>query len=268
MDTQFKDKTYLVTGGSRGIGEKITLGLLNLGANVILITRDTASTLANPNFEKFQQDSLSIVSADLSIHSQTQSCAERLSNKVSHLSGIVFCAGGAVQNGNFEIISSESWLEAFQLNVLSSIQILQKMLPKLQVTGHSSVVFVGSLSSDEPGYLNPHYSASKAALMNFMKHMSRRFAKDAIRFNAVSAGPVESESIRDFANQIATESGSDGDSSSSPIEFISKTIQEIPLGRLGQPNEVADVVIFLLSNRTSWVTGSNWKIDGGKSRSF
>lgn len=238
------NKHILVTGASSGIGRAISIECSKMGAKLLLTGRDknrlreTFLLLDNP-----QQHEM--VLADLSDE-----------NDIKHLvgiveggfDGIVLCAGIAKPKP-FSFITSEDISDVMSVNFNAPVMLSKELLKKKKLNKASSVVFISSISgvfiSSVGGGL---YSASKGAINGIAKALAIELSSKRIRVNCVNPGMIDTGIYRD------------GSITREQLELDAK---RYPLGRYGKPEEVAHAVIYLLSDASSWVTGSNLLIDGG-----
>jgi len=237
-----ENKTILVTGASSGIGRAIAVECSKMGATVILTARNEARLLET--LSQMNGNHHSVIVADLCSPDNLSLLVE----KIPILDGLVHCAG-LTKTVPFQFVNANTLAEIMSVNFTAPTLVSAQLLKKKKLAKNASIVFISSVS----GILcvwagNSIYSASKAAINGMMKSMALELASKGIRVNSVNPGMVET-SILD-----------DGTISSEQIEEDKK---RIPLKRYGQPNEIAYSVIYLLSDASQWVTGSNLIIDGG-----
>jgi NAD(P)-dependent dehydrogenase (short-subunit alcohol dehydrogenase family) len=235
-------KTILVTGASSGIGKAVALECSKMGATLVITGRN-ADRLAE-TFESLEGKDHWKVSGDLKKPSDLDMIVECLPS----LDGIVHAAGIArpvpVAFVNEEVIN-----DVMGINFNSPLLLTQKLLKQKKISRNSSIVFIssvsGTLCSSVGGSI---YSASKGAINGLIKGMALDLAPKSIRVNSVTPG------------MVATKIYSDGTITE---EQLNEDIKRYPLKRFGKPEEIAYSVIYLLSDASAWVTGSNLLIDGG-----
>ena len=242
-----KNKIFLITGATSGIGQKISLDLLRLGAEVIGIGRDVSkikeSTLMNTT-------SFTFCSFDLS---QTEGLEELIAQFVSEkgkLDGFVHCAGKE-ETIPLSVYKADKIRSLFEINVFSGIELLRIFSKKKYSNENSSIVLFSSVMGElgQPGKVG--YCATKSAVLGVVKAASLELAKRKIRVNAVSPGVVKTPMTKQLFNQLT--------------EANIKEIENMhPLG-IGNVSDIAPTVLFLLSNDAKWITGQNIIIDGGYS---
>jgi len=161
---------------------------------------------------------------------------------------------GAARHARFEDVPDAEWDAYWQLNVMSFVRTIRAALPYL-CGGGGAIVNVSSTAGKRPSTGMPHYSVTKAAVLSLSRLVADLYAKDGIRCNAVTPGPTETDSWL-ASGGLADQQGERG-------EVLAKVGAGRPLGRLARPEEIASVIVFLCSDRASYVTGAAWSADGG-----
>jgi len=236
------DKTLLVTGASSGIGRAIAIECSKMGATVILTARNEERL--QETVSQMQGNNHSIIAADLSKKDDLHFLIE----KVPELNGLVNCAG-LVKTLPVQFIDAGSLEEIMSVNFTAPALLSAQLVKKKKLIKNSSIVFISSIS----GVMcvwggNSMYSASKGAINGLMKNMALDLSSKGIRVNSVNPGMVETHIF---------------DAGTITSEQLEEDKKRYPLKRYGKPEEIAYAVIYLLSNASSWVTGSNLIIDGG-----
>ncbi len=242
-------QNFVVTGATSGIGFSITQHLLQLGASVVGIGRNEDKLMdiknSNPNFNYEIRD----LSLDIDSLSEL---IDLIVINHGKLDGIVLCAGiqDTLPIGS---IKYEKAKKLFDINYFSNLMLIKGFSKKKNHNSASSIVIISSITSSVglPGISN--YSASKAALIGLSKSLAIELSKEHIRINCVSPGHVKTDML-----SKARHLGDD---------FLSKIEHRYPLG-LGNTEDIANVVEFLLSDKSKWITGSNIILDGGLSINF
>jgi len=155
----------------------------------------------------------------------------------------------------FDELDDDVWERSWQINVMSAVRALRKALPAMQNQGAGAVVNVASTAGKRPSSTMPEYSVMKAAMLSLSRLVADLYAKDGIRCNAVTPGPT--------ATEAWVGEGGLADQQGSREEVLAKVGAGRPLGRLAEPDEIAAVIVFLCSDRASYVTGAAWSVDGG-----
>lgn len=239
-------KTILVTGASSGIGRATAIECSRLGATLVLTGRnekalqETKGQLADWGNNHF------ILVADLT---DEKACGD-LASRLPLLDGFVSNAGiGKMLPLQF--YSLDVLEEVFRINCFSPMLLLKLLVKKRKLKNPSSVVFTASISGySNVAPANGIYGSSKSALSAYMKYAALELAGKGVRCNAVHPGRINTPLI---SNRLLTE------------EDVTKDVELYPLKRYGEPNEVAHAIIYLLSDASAWVTGTNLVIDGGRS---
>ena len=166
---------------------------------------------------------------------------------------------GSAYQVDFEQVTDEQWDEMWQLNVMSYVRAIRAVLPGMRGRG-GSIVNVSSTAGKRPSTSMPNYTVTKAAVLSLSRLVADLYAKDGIRCNAVAPGPTATEAwlgAGGLADQQAERTGKTRD------EVLQAVGKGRPLGRLAEADEIAAVIVFLCSDRASYVTGSAWSADGG-----
>ena len=195
------------------------------------------------------------VTADLA----RQGEPERLIAEAGDVDVLVNNVGVAYQR-SFAEVTDEQWDELWRLNVMSYVRTIRAVLPGMTARGGGVIVNVSSTAGKRPSASMPDYSVTKAAVLSLSRLIADVYAKDGIRCNAVTPGPTATEAwLGDggLADQQAARSGKTKE------EVLAAVGGGRPLGRLAEPEEIASVVAFLCSPRSSYVTGAAWSADGG-----
>ncbi|MFZ0368403.1 MAG: SDR family oxidoreductase [Halobacillus sp.] len=254
--SRFKGTIAVVTGAGSGIGEQTAARLASEGAQVILVGR-TVSKLeraAQQINEGLSEPAADIFQADVTKEEEVQELADFIEQKAGDLHILVNNAG---TSGNSTILNmEESEWDRIQNTNLKSVYLVSKALGRIMIKGkekdeadvNRSIVNVASLSGHKAGAKIPHYSSSKAAVINFTKSLALEFAPYGIRVNSVSPG---------FAETPLTEEGLKNKRFEEAIQ------RNTALSRVGRPEEIAKVITFAASDEASYMTGSDLLVDGG-----
>lgn len=235
-------KTILVTGASSGIGKATAIECSKLGAKVIIIGRNEERL--NDTFEKLEGSENKKFILDL----KDSELLKTFVSEISNIDGIVHSAG-LTKNIPFQFASKENFDEVFDVNFFSPAELTRLLIKSKKLNKSSSIVFISSISGvlcSAPA--SSIYSSSKGAVNGLIKGMALDFASKGIRVNSVNPGVVETNI---FDEGVITE------------EQLEENKKQYPLKRFGKPEEIAFAVIYLLSDVSSWVTGTNLVIDGG-----
>lgn len=238
-------KTILVTGATSGIGRATAIECAQMGANVILNGRNV-SRLEETLRMMCDVEKHHIISADLTDEEQVKALIERC----PVIDGVACCAGVANMNP-FAFISQEEMERIFQINCFAPVMLVNRLLKAKKLSKGSSVVFVSSVDGPKIVHAgNSVYSGSKSALVGLARNMAIDLAGKKIRVNCVLPGTTDTPMIH---------TGSATDDS------LAETAKSFPMKRFAQPAEIANAIIFLLSDAASYITGTEITVDGGYS---
>lgn len=236
-----ESKTILITGASSGIGRATAIECSKLGAKVILVARNE-ERLKNV-LDELEGDGHIYISCDLS----SGDCLTDMVEKLPSLDGVVLNAGVSILSP-ISFLKEEDLEATFSLNTKSPILTLQKIVKRKKIQKNSSVVFTSSIAGLGAAAVGEAaYMASKGAISAFVKGAALELSRKGIRVNAVCPGMVQTDMTDAY--------GLD--------EMNNPDLANYPLGRYGHPGDIAFAIIFLLSDASSWITGSNLVIDGG-----
>src|SRR5438094_1102177 len=255
MDLGLRDRVCVVTGSTGGIGLATARLLAAEGARVAVAGRDSARV---ESARQTAGAALAVV-ADLSEPGAAESVIGEATTALGEIDCLVNNVGIAYQ-ASFDELTDEQWDEMWQLNVMSFVRAIRAVLPSMCGRGSGVIVNVSSTAAKRPSTGMPNYSVTKAAVLSLSRLVADLYAGSGVRCNAVAPGPTATSAwLGDggLADQQAARSGK------SRAEVLEAVGAGRPIGRLAEPEEIAAVIVFLCSDRSSYVTGSAWSADGG-----
>jgi 3-oxoacyl-[acyl-carrier protein] reductase len=258
MEMGLRDKVAFIAGSSRGIGLAVAQAFLREGAKVGISGRNPADLeearvllLADAGPER-----VVAVAGDMTRETELERALSLVAASLGDLKAVVANVGRGTARPGWDL-SSDDWHAALDLNLLGSMALASKVMPRLIAGGGGSITFVSSIAGVEAINAPLGYSAAKAALLSAMKGLSRLAGPQGVRVNAVAPG------------NVLFPGGSWERKLKERRDFFEASIRtEVPLQRFARPEEIADAVVFLASERASFITGACLVVDGGQTRSF
>ncbi|MZD07771.1 SDR family oxidoreductase [Streptomyces sp. SID5785] len=244
---ELKGKRALVTGGTRGIGAAVVRQLTDAGADVVTTARSAAGEVP---------DGAVLVPADVRTPAGAEALAAAVRERLGGVDILVHNAGGADPYPDAAAIPDAQWQDALDLNFLAAVRLDALLAPAMRERGTGAIVHISSAAVRTPMGPFLHYTAAKAALENYSRGLASELAPAGIRVNTVSPGRVTTPGGEATREQWARVAPGDG-------AGVSPT-NTTPLGRDGLPGDIADAVLFLVSDRSAWLTGTNVFVDGGE----
>ena len=256
MELELRGKTALVTGSSRGIGRAIATALAREGVRVCLSARGAAGLeAAAAELRALGAEVITCV-GDVATLEGAAAAVDTAVRTFGALDVLVNNVGGSGGAGAFDGATAAQWKDVVDRNLLASVWCSQRAVEHMKTQGGGCIVHINSIFGREYATSAP-YTAAKAALTALTKEMAVDLARHRIRVNGVAPGSIL------FAG------GSWDKRRQADPEKVAKLVrEELPWGRFGAPEEVADVVVFLCSERARWVTGATVPVDGGQGRAF
>jgi 3-oxoacyl-[acyl-carrier protein] reductase len=254
MDLGLDGKLCVVTGASRGIGLEVGRSLCAEGGRVLFVGRDAAALV-----EAAEGCGGEYIAADVTDPEMAELIIATCAEQMGGIDVLVNNAGTSFAR-SLDDLADEDWQGQWELNVMAPMRLMRAAAPRMAQAGGGRIVNVCSSAGKRPSQTNAAYSVTKAAQLSLSRVFADAYAADNVLVNAVAPGAVASglwTGPDGLAEQIAAARGG------SPEDALAAQAGKIPLGRLAEPREIADVVVFLCSERASNVTGAAWSADGG-----
>jgi NAD(P)-dependent dehydrogenase (short-subunit alcohol dehydrogenase family) len=254
MDLGLTGRTAVVTGASRGIGLAVTRGLAANGVHVV-----AGSLRSSPELDELARDgTVQALEVDLADPRGPGRLVAQAGDRIDILVNNVGTA--PARTGGFLDITDEDWQKTITMDLMTAVRATRHVLPAMLAAGRGAIVTICSVNASLPDPAVLDYSAAKAALAAFCKALSKEVGPRGIRVNTVSPGPVATDlwlGDQGVAQAVSRATGLE------PAEVASQAARQSVTGRFSRPDEVADLVLMLASDRTANVTGADFRIDGG-----
>ncbi|OZI12184.1 short-chain dehydrogenase [Bacillaceae bacterium SAS-127] len=250
MDLNLKGKNVLITGGSKGIGKAIAEAFLSEGANVSIAARGLE---ALEQAKEELDENVAIYSADLTKADEREKLIASFIAEHGTMDVLVNNAGGS-NGGKVMETEMELFYEAMELNYFSAVHLSKLVVLHMKKAGAGSVVNITSIFGRESGG-KVTYNNAKSALISFTKSLADEVIADGVRVNSIAPGSILHET-GNWKKRLEAD----------PEGIQAFVDNEIPAGRFGTPEEVANVAVFLASEKASWIVGASINVDGGQSR--
>ena len=262
MNLGLTDKIAVVGASSKGLGRAIALGLAREGAKVTICARNKDALEATADDIRNQTDTeVLAVPTDVS---QPEQVEHLINTTIDHFGGIdilVNNAGGP-RAGRFDDLGAQDYQDAVQLNLMSTINLCRAVVPTMRERGSGRIINLTSVSVKQPVDNLMLSNMARTGVIGFAKTLATELAPDKILVNNVCPGIIFTDRIQQLATVRAEEAGITFD------EALANMTADIPLGRIGDPDEFANLVVFLASERASYITGTTIQVDGGMVKSL
>lgn len=253
MYNELSGQIALVTGGTKGTGKAIAERLALAGAKVIITARNKSEDV-NPDFQ--------FIPADLSKPEGTEKVTAAILAEYGGADILINNLGGSeTPGGGFAALSDQHWSETLQTNLMAPVRLDRGLLPSMLAKGSGVIIHIASIQGrlPLPDSTLP-YAAAKAGLINYSKGLSKEVTPKGIRVLTVSPGWIQTEAAIRMMERLAESSG---DTIENATQQVMNSLGGIPMGRPAKPEEVAELVGFLVSPRANYLSGTEYVIDGG-----
>lgn len=266
MDLGLAGRACVVTGASRGMGRCTARMLSAEGASVLIVGRDTdALAAAVADCESVATGDAATSSLALDV-TDADAAARMLTTVHEHfgtLDVVVNNAGTAISR-DLEDVPEADWYAAWELNVMAPMRLMRAAIPEMAERGWGRVVNVSSTAGKRPSGQMAEYSVAKAALLSLSRVFADRHAGEGVLVNAICPGPTKSEMWMDPGGLLDQSTRDEG--TAGREEALEAASKGRPIGRMAEVEEIAAAIVFLCSERASYVAGSAWSVDGGTVR--
>jgi 3-oxoacyl-[acyl-carrier protein] reductase len=264
MDLGLTGRACVVTGASSGIGRAAALQLCAEGAKVLLVARGEERLAAVTEEAKRAAEHAGGAAASLVLDVTDDDAGERMLAAAEESFGaldVLVNNAGTAKWRDLDDVPDEDWRAQYELNVMAPLRAMRAVIPPMAERGWGRVVNVCSTAGKRPSAAMAEYSVTKAAELSLSRLFADRYAKTGVLVNAIAPGPVEAEMWMEpggLLDQSLEISGAE-----SREEALAEAGAKRPIGRLAQAEEIASAIVFLCSERASYVAGAAWSVDGG-----
>lgn len=262
MDLGLKNKIAVVGASSKGLGRAIALGLAQEGAKVAICARDNETLTATAAAIRTETGSdILAVPTDVSQPAEVENLIQKTLEHFGGIDILVNNAGGP-RAGRFDDLAASDYQDAVHLNLMSTINLCRAVVPTLRERGGGRIINLTSVSVKQPVDNLMLSNMARTGVIGFAKTLATELAPDKILVNNVCPGIIFTDRIQQLATVRAEEAGITFE------EALARMTADIPLGRIGDPEEFANLVVFLASERASYITGTTIQVDGGMVKSL
>jgi 3-oxoacyl-[acyl-carrier protein] reductase len=264
MDLGLRGRACVVTGASRGIGKETARLLCAEGANVLLVARGEEALAAAADEVAQAGAEAGGGAAPLVLDVTAEDAGQRMVTAAEERFGaldVLVNNAGTAQWRDLDEVPDEDWRAQYELNVMAPLRAMRAAAPAMVERGWGRVVNVCSTAGKRPSAAMPEYSVAKAAELSLSRLFADRYAKSGVLVNAICPGPVESEMWMDAGGLLDQSREMAG--AESREEALEAAGAKRPIGRLARVEEIAAAIVFLCSERASYVSGAAWSVDGG-----
>jgi 3-oxoacyl-[acyl-carrier protein] reductase len=260
LDLGLKDRVALVAASSKGLGKAVALGLAREGAKVVICGRHKKDlTAASDEIADITGIKPLGIVADVTKSRDIKRLVLSTIERFGTVHILVTNAGGP-PTGEFAELSDEQWMNAVTLNLMSTVRLIREVIPYMQKQKWGRIINITSVSVKQPIERLMLSNSIRAAVVGMAKTLSNEVGKDNILVNNVAPGYTLTKRLDELADELAKQKGI------TKQDVIDGYAKSNPIGRIGSPEEFANVVVFLASERASYVTGTTIQVDGGRAK--
>lgn len=257
-------KVALVTGSSKGIGEGVAKGLAREGAVVVVHGRNLTKAEEVAHDIVAEGGRAYVVIGDLTQDYQVECLISKAQTFVRTVDILVNNAGGSGETEDWSTTQPATWATTYDRNVLAAVRVTSRLLPGMREAKRGRIINISSLAALMPPSKRPDYASAKAAMIAMTASLAKAVAMDGITANTVSPGTIHSSSLDEAFRKAAFGQGIVIDAPWTEVEkVVLPMFAQVPMGRVGTIQEIADAIAFLASPRASYITGANLRLDGG-----
>ena len=264
MNLGIKGKTAVITGADSGLGKATAKILVSEGANVLL------TDLYQKELEKAAEEvrqsvadgaEVAIKVADLTNNHEVKALAREVEQTMGGADMLAHCAGARGAAGDFLELSDDDWMETIDIDLMGAVRTCRAFIPQMRSKGWGRIVLISSENALQPYVEESPYNACKAAIVNLSKCLSRAYGQEGVLVNTVSPAYIKTPMTEAMMEELVEERGTDTEEA---VQwFLENKRPHIVVPRRGKPEEVAAVIAFLCSELSSYINGSNYRVDAG-----
>jgi 3-oxoacyl-[acyl-carrier protein] reductase len=249
-----KDKVAIITGAAAGIGKSIAVRFAAEGCRVVIADvseakgKQTAADINKSGSEAF------FIKCDVTDTAQVRTAAEKAAAKYGKIDILVNNAGGVAGDAKIEETSDEAWNRVIAVNLTGQFNMCRAAIPYMKKNKYGKIINLSSMGAIHPPAPIVHYHAAKGGVLGLTTNLALELARENITVNAILPGPIKSEFFTEMFK---------GKPEAEASAFFKKLDAKVPMGRMGQPDEIAKVALFLASDLSSFVTGEAINVGGG-----
>ncbi|MBI2278862.1 MAG: SDR family oxidoreductase [Candidatus Brennerbacteria bacterium] len=260
-------RVALITGGSKGIGKTIALTLARRGADIVICGRGASALETAAEEIRACGSTVHAHPLDATKLEGVRDFFRKVIEPIGRLDILVNNIGGVREVAKFPDLTDDDWYGIFDTNLMTMVRVTREALSYLTKSPYARIINIASVAGKQPGDWNPHYGAVKAAMIHLSKSLSRTLGPEHVRVNAICSSTIKGEGAwkRDVESRMRS-----GNVSFEEAERVleAEVRAKAPLGEIGTPADVAELVAFLASNQACFITGTCIEVDGGTVRSI